>query len=772
MPKIKIIRAAFREIQQLSPFALNKVREIMRRLSQADYRNTKFLEGYDELLRTELDKLRVIWQWDKEGDVLIVKAGWRKDVYRGDIKGRHRGELQVWSEVIDTPAASLAEIPAYQWNHEKDEDWYKFVYGGYRYSPILTTHQRTEFNELLAIASATSDTKAWIVQSAPGTGKTLCATLLACEIHSLGECRWNTMLIVPEALRRDIAQYSEVKQAQKQKGFWLGTFREWLSFVDPQLGASLAKPEQEFLALQEATRMARLSGKRSPKPQDITTTDVLLYQVFVLDEANGKQRNAIYRVNVEKGRIEALKQIEQRFWKEALSKLGSICRLDAANHLKSNLPKSPNNADRTLLIIDEAQDFMLAELQAIIAVFEAWAKQGHPTYLWVLGDLNQRIQPTDFIWGQLHLGEPLKLQRNYRNSRHILEFANQFWEFAKQENSRLKGRGKDLPEPANPEDAVEDGEPVLLLECASITEANDFLKQLDRESGRTEDRRYLLHELANSVKVMFSSLREDYPNLVLLNAAGAKGREFEACVAFCIFQGTGKPSLEDSFQWYTMLTRARSRLLVVATTEEIERVGRKYFAGCEFIDADRAISWITEVASDVDLNQITDDVERRLLERCRSGYPYWDSYLALQLAGIEEKRLYEWEQEAISLLSQHSTSHLEGELQKTQNIFLRCLLLRSLGCSWEAVAEAEQLEKSDRQEYERLLERIAKDLELKNLPYEAARVRLLLGYREASINLPFWEEVSTASNQSQPLVTLLCGAFTSRLDNFLQDLNG
>ena len=56
------------------------------------------------------------------------------------------------------------------------------------------------------------------------------------------------------------------------------------------------------------------------------------------------------------------------------------------------------------------------------------------------------------------------------------------------------------------------------------------------------------------------------------------------------------------------------------------------------------------------------DVKQRLLKRCETGYLYWDTYLALQLAGIEGSELYQWEKDAISHLNKHSNEYLKSEL--------------------------------------------------------------------------------------------------------------
>lgn len=761
MPKVNITKAALREVQKLSHEDLRRVLKIINRLGQEDHRNTLHLKGRDGLLRTRVGRLRVVWRPDGD-NILVVKVGYRRDIYRDDLEERN---LQSWNLALelvdeDADAVDVQEVPIthplyYRWHQEKDDAWHEFVYGGYRRSPVLTQEQEDVYRKLLASLHNRASKGTWLIQSAPGTGKTVCAALLACRLHQ--ERDWNIILLVPAHLVENLEKYPEVQQQLQQPGFWLGTFRDWLHQTISSL--PLATPAQELSALQRAR--SRVPGNYRSKIGEIQPHDVLLYQAFILDQNNLNQGKAIYQANI--NRINILKKIQREWWREELH--GQLCRLDAVNRLLEKLPSPPNPHKPTIFIIDEAQDFLLAELQALITLRQEWQKQ-QDTYLWLLGDLNQRIQPTDFHWDQLKLGKETSLWCNYRNSQRILEFSNQFLEFATRASSKYGGR--QLPKPANPENAFEVGERVRLLECSSYAEALEFLEQLAPESGREENKRYLLYELANAVKVLSTNLPESYKNLGIWNAERAKGQEFEACVAFCIFQGTGTPSLEESFKWYTMLTRACSRLLVVATTAELQRIGDKYFEKCDRIDSQRAISWITEVASDVDLNQITDDVQRRLLERCESSYLYWDTYPALQLAGVEGESLYQWEREAITRLSKHSNSRLDAELQKTQNISLRCLLLRAMQYSWQAVSEASIIKNSEGKEYSRLLESIARDLEAKNLPYEAARVRLHLN-DALSINLPFWEEVSRESEQPQPLVTSLCQAFTSRLANFIQN---
>ncbi|PSB51372.1 hypothetical protein C7B67_11120 [filamentous cyanobacterium Phorm 6] len=775
---VKIIRAAFREIQKLSYDNSQIVYQIISGLSQGSHQNVRSLQGHEKLWRTRQGQLRVIWELDS-GNIVVIKAGLREDVYDRVFDSRNRTdplEIEEIEELNKAQGTALVDHPAYEipledpkWNQEEDR-WYKFIYANYyRYSPVLTSSQKQPFAELMQ--HGIWSTRNWLVQSGPGTGKTVCAALLACELHR--EQGWNTMLIVPPAVREDLENYSEIKKIKEQnpEGFWLGTFPDWVRKVAPELGDRLATSEEELTALRELVRFEGLA----PRLGEISSRDVLLYQAFVLDRENGNNnRNAIFQENRE--RIEILENIRPELWRR---KLGDrLCNFGVATQLISARPSPLYQNQPTILIVDEAQDFLLAQLKALIAVREAWENQRPSTYLWLLGDLNQRIQPVDFDWGQLQLGSRIELKYNYRNSRHILKFANQFLEFA----NNARHHGRHFPEPSDPKYAVEEGEQVRLLEYSSSELALEFLDSFDlpvNSSGEGQGERYFLQQSANQVKVLWTNPDGNQRRLEILNAEKAKGREFEACVAFRIFENNGTSQLEESFQWYTLLTRPRSRLLVVATTEEIERIGRRYFECCQTIDAidaEQAASWIAEFASGVDVSLLKDnpqETQEKLLKGCDNGHPYLDTYFVLNLAKVESKSLYEWEQEAIKRLQKHysdlpkelenntdCTNSLKEELKNlpSENISLRCLLLRAMNCSWQAVEEASGFQHSNEKEYKRLVESIAKDLEHKNLVYEAARVREKIG-EPIPKDHPWSDKIA---NRSGSLVSLLCQAMLDR----------
>ncbi|MFB2881315.1 hypothetical protein [Floridanema aerugineum] len=765
---VKIIRAAFREIQKLSHEDFRKVCKIISRLnvSQDDHLDTISLQGFSHWRRTRLGDVRVIWERVDRDNILVIKAGLRKDIYDNLFDNPNCDEPLAVEQLLNPDGTPLKNNPTYQvpltnisdsdWKQEAEDTWYNFVYGGgYRYSPLLTSYQQ---EVLSGLTPHSTNNKAWIVQSAPGTGKTVCAALKACEMYWEHEC--NTMLIVPEALCQDVAKFAEIKQILElnPEGFWLGTFRDFLAKVDPKLHSRLATPEQESEVLW------RLDNPHIPDSQLISSRevisysdDVLLYQAFILNQENTlRNRSPIYKANQQR-----IKELEERIkpnkWKEKLG--NSLCRLDAARELKRKPPLPLLTDKPTILIVDEAQDFLLAELQALLAVREAWEKQGYPTYLWFLGDLNQKIKPTDlYIWGHLELGDSVKLLYNYRNSRRILEFANQFLKFAEP----FRNRHQEIPETSDPNNAFELGESVSLVKFSSQEQALEFLHLLNSSVQEEGRERYFLRLSANRVKVLCCDrIFPKFNNLEIFPAAQAKGREFEACVAFGIFAGTGKPSLQESLQWYTLLTRPRSRLLIVATSQELERIGDDYFQCCRRIDAQSAATWIAEIASDNDISEIRNNAENKkqeLLASCAKGKPFFDTYLVLDLAGVAGEELSRWEQKAIAELSNHSAS-LPRELEQipNNNISLRCLLLRAMHRSWEAVDLAFELQENNPEEYQRLLTSIAQNLENKNLIYEAARVRIKLG-KPWQNDYPFPE----IAEKSGSLLSLLCQAFIDR----------
>ncbi|MEO0840406.1 MAG: DEAD/DEAH box helicase family protein, partial [Cyanobacteria bacterium J06643_5] len=265
MPQIKIIKAALREIQKLSCSDCETVYEILRSLSQETDTDTVKLRQYNDLglFRTKKNKVRVIWK-KEDNNIVIIKAASRDDAYENDLKYRDFNnqesiiDKELFQELeleLELQSKEICEQPAYKWSQE-NSDWYKFVFNNYRYSPVITGYQKEfldkVFNSFSTYRYSESNEKlnnqTCIIQSAPGTGKTLCATLFACEVNLQQE--WNIILIVPDRLRQDIAEYSTVKQVLDRNNFWLVTFEELLRRLNSELTNRLASPEEELAALE------------------------------------------------------------------------------------------------------------------------------------------------------------------------------------------------------------------------------------------------------------------------------------------------------------------------------------------------------------------------------------------------------------------------------------------------------------------------------------------------------------------------------------------
>jgi hypothetical protein len=389
--------------------------------------------------------------------------------------------------------------------------------------------------------------------------------------------------------------------------------------------------------------------------------------------------------------------------------------------------------------------------------------------------MNQRIYPVNFDWGHLELNRTSTLKYNYRNTEKILEFANIFHGFAKQRN-----RGnRHLPEPSSPSDAFEKGESVKLLECSSKEEAWHFLEKLSQTIRHSTDRhdrgRYLMRKLSDRVTLIHQSIPEERQNLngiEYVSIQKAKGREFEACIAFCVFEGQAEtPSFEEANNWYMIFTRPRYRLLAIATSDEIRRIGRENFAKCEHFNISNGqslLDWIAELSNAEDLiqnsNAISDLIDQGL--ETKPIQIYWDTYTALQRARIDDGKIAEIEAKIVAALKQQTQDILLEELAQTEFIFslidrvqLKCLILRSLDRSWEAVDEAAQIAQDYLQQYHRLLNAIADELVAKGLIYEAARIRAKIG-----LPLPREYPFSDAINgQTGSLISLLCQAAIAKI---------
>ncbi|PSB17951.1 hypothetical protein C7B76_08885 [filamentous cyanobacterium CCP2] len=760
MPTIKLTRRAIKDLKRLSEqTGLLKVPDLLADLQQ---RVRKYdicpLDGNNEgLQRSKHDRLRLIFQ-DESADVVIKAVKLRDDrTYKHNYN-------------------SLSALPRYEWHGEQGGDWLRFVTGSYRYSPILTEAQRSDLSRTDWHQGKCSIS---LIQNPPGTGKTLTALLRACEYYQENK---DIIFIVPRPLIQDLEKFKPYQNLDRNQPnrFFLGTFWEWIAELYPE--RKIATVEEELIAFRQVFKQRRNKKNSHQNNQPISHKDVLLYQAFVLNQSKIRQdKNPIYRDNLE--RIEYLRESVNPFaWYAALGE--KLSRWQATQQIQNNQLQPIANCtspEGVFIFVDEAQDYLLSELKTLFHLGRTW-NISHPVQLWLFGDLNQRIQPVNFTWGNLELEEVEVLEprwQNFRNSKRILEFANLFLQL-KARLSYASGT-KWSAIPGDPELAYEEGDSVRLIVYNSKQEAYYFLEQLQQKTctDRSLDQsinsnRSLLQELSRQVKVLVSDAADPHyqstQEVEFLTVEQVKGREFESSIAFCLFDAQPL-SQGQIYQWYTLFTRTRSRLLIVATRQEIEAIGAHYFSDCQIIEPHDAIAihqtiqWIASAISDADAAERVEYVKRQILKSFEQPLQlYWDMYDILRSIGLsgEDLRCFEEAHQLIETLRAHPLEELEREQiaarsTRIPTISLQCLILRSMHRSWDAVAVASQLIGTDDAEYQRILQCIAADLEQKGLFYEAERVRAK--FVETETEYPYPELL----NGSGKLLPLIYDALSDRL---------
>ena len=789
MTIVRLTRTAIQELRHLrSRMSNDLIPEILEKLRSGEssnllsVRNAKQVERYKRrtgsgaYLRLFLDQA----SWPAQ--TLVIGAGVRQGESLGDAYNRDFN--------------NLPRNPCYSWHGQKGEEWDEFINGGYNESAVISEEQQEAAQEAepshhLPQQQREIGFHSIITQSPPGTGKTITAAERA---YQLWKNDYNVIFLLPEILiEQQVKRYHCIAQILEKGSphFFIGTFHQWVKHRVTE-GINIMSPEEQLSCLKSlAERKYHWSKSRYSA---ITNRDVSLYLLFVVND-NTSEKYTLYQDN--KNRIKELRKIDKSWWKEEIGtarhcRLGVVERL--SNLLSVEVPNHETHTNGTIFIIDEAQDYWLEEIQQIKTVCQVWQSQGHPTCLWLLGDLNQRISPVDFDWGALQLN---KIQDviwpNYRTTEVILTFANQFQNRA---NDLVKcGGGRWLPEPTNPSQCFErPGAPIKVLIYPDLKTAEGFLQplvnQVVDQMSDWQEKHSLQWRLAARARLFCS---DDYYDSVIdsdfqkslefMPVSQAKGREFDACVAFCIFDlPKGNGQVEAYTKWYTQLTRARSRLLVVTTEEQRDRIGQDIFdetkirrepemksSILEFIDienkeaVDDALIWITEFTNEL---QYTETEAKGIKEIILSGleqYPpliYWDMFDVLKRY-FSDQAIAEIEQEIVNKLYGRSSKadYLSSYLSKDEirrKFRLRTLLLRCLGRSWEA---AKLMEDEKPEDYRTVIESIVKDLQDRNLPLEADRIKTLFLQNKT----PMPTNLSPLFTTDKKLIPALAGWIENRL---------
>jgi hypothetical protein len=705
MRQIQLTRRAIKDLQSLQSSGSVKIPQrlfevLANSLPGEKFPYSKHMSGYRDLWISRIDtgggsSMRLIWTENKnDRSIKFLYAGLRDE-----------------STYDKDTLNNLPRDPAYQWNGETGVEWSLFLNGGYNASPVLTQDQR-KTSEKIGLDNPHTiygeDRRvgffAHITQSPPGTGKTIVAALRACELYNIG---WNVTFIVPEHLLIEVKSFRCIQSIplERKNSFFYGTFKNWIDIFFPEKVTPSCSPEEERKILENLAKRAATSG-RNIKFGDISIRDTILFQLFALNADSDNSKSTVFTEN--RDRIQALKNIKKEWWQEELKNINKSSRSEFAESIREESESKFNNyvndweSIGSIFIIDESQDYLLSEIEIFKTICRKLHKSGHLTQLWLLGDLNQRIIPVDFDWGALQLsGYEETDWKCFRNSKNILKFSNLFLDPVVK-NARVHGTRYPC-NTSDPEKSYEEGERVKLICYPSISDAEVFLDRLSNwlvkdKQNDIEKSQSLIYKLASRVKILKSESYKPKRTDILefLDVSEAKGREFDACIVFNIFSYAEKsPTSEDWWKWYTLLTRNRSRLLVIVTQEQYKLLYThipQIELECEYInsqdiDSNECIfEWINSTNNDLDFSvNYRHSIENLLYSGLELKDPliYWDTYEVLETFKITGFERSDLEKELLSRLKNHDFQVLESKLNlsklQTKNPLISCLILRAMG---------------------------------------------------------------------------------------------
>jgi len=808
---IQLTRKAIKDLQSFQRFAAvqEQIQEtfeswrIEEHLAHANHLN------HHDLWKARINpggglSLRIIFQLIDHSKIRVLCIAKRDERTYRNLDRRTDEELDTWTgiEWFDylNRNERVCEQPEYIWPGHRLST---FISSLYNYSPALTPNQRSVIDAIIRdVRNPNSSSRrvgfpCQITQSPPGTGKTITAASCACEMYKLG---WNVIFLLPEKLLEDVEKYECIRTCEDQghqsdPNFFINTLQQWL--MEEHHGIPLLSSDEERKILSYLAMRAERS-RRNISFGEITERHVLLFHAYVLNPSTDLNtgRNLVFQENKET--IEKLETINSHWWHEEVVRISRPDRSRIPD-LIFRVEPSRNESTGTIIIIDEAQDYLVRELRdGVKKLCQRWHRDNHLTYLWLLGDINQRINPIDFGWGDLQLTEAIDPGwRCFRNSRNILKFSNYFLEQAR-EIARIN-QTRIPPKPPDPSRAFKDREKVRLLRYPSESAAERFLEHLDDRMNSREieidSDRSILYRLASRIKILHSRCPDSNARyssgLEFSDVQEAKGREFDSCVIFNAFDPSGtEPTAEEWQQWYTLLTRPRFRLLIVITEEQLSRLEShisdlfretdiyEFLSSNDFEAVDSAINWIQEISNDIEASEQQRSLVRSYLEEgLQASTPviYWDTYDALDLVGINEDERTLFEMELLqNLRNRHSEEVRRRELENLQNAQsrfqdnrLKCFLHRSIGDYWEAAEAVESLRKPDEldnpSEYTRIIEAIAQDLENLeplSLVFEAARLR----HQKLGAPSPYPDDspLSELIEEIGPLIPALVNVMYSR----------
>lgn len=745
--RLVLSHRARKELRTLGPVDAAICLRLLQRLAEGRLdTGIKALQGQKGYLRARLGPMRLIWAWQARssdaGTIRILRVARRHEgtygpVFEGTIPDEALFDIP---DPQEDPAIELAQQAlglAYRWDPELQAELQQFLRFDYVRSPELRPEQDNVFRQWLALPSP----EPLYLQSAPGTGKTTCA--LHWAEAAVEELSWRVELLVPQALLADLAELPMVQrlcQPGGVGGLQMRTWREWLAETGQRAFAHirLANRAEELAALTRARATALSSNElqRMALPS-VEYRDVLLLQGHILSDVS--ERDASARA-LDAERLASLTKL-QKFWTREIgpqaAPSGLYSRLDMAKHLRREMaavPAPPRRGKALLIIVDEAQELLNEERLALEELVAHWDCADYPVRLMLLGDLNQRLDPTGFRWP---MRKTPGLAYNFRNSQQVAALTLACYELA---DAASSGSRK-LPPAAHIHPDCEEMGAVfyhVLPDGTDLPELSDWLSQTTQ---RIDARRQVL--IHGSTALIEDQAEGAY--LRTLTFEQAKGREFNACVFTNLFAGEQTPA-ERFFAWYTMLSRPRVALLVALTPSDmrqLDELAQRFqqpnpitTLAQHLASGDDVVREFLRVyRNDIDLRQSSAELRAALAALARDGRLDEDDFRRVwMLGGWDEASLHEltaaWRTQpeaAWAAVSAVAGTDTEAQVQ-------RAVLLEAAGASWAAFGELKALNNfADLPWATGWVQRLADNLERENLPMYAQAVRHWAGDRSRAL---------------------------------------
>lgn len=434
---------------------------------------------------------------------------------------------------------------------------------------------------------------AYLVQGSAGTGKTTLALFYALNVYESNPSDTIFLFTYHDELACVCRAYKvnllgDADESSDGGGMQVFSY---LDFCRTFLKANVVIPGGRWISKEES--LAILQKVLSSKPRwqrnfDVVELYNLIYSILKGRFVPGTDRLPVdrddyARVFKDYGRVPADMEDTLEVFNHYERWLKGCKLFDEADLIRLSYENLKNRAvlgnERAgWIVIDEIQDFTELEWKSIMLLWENQCAR-YPTalsYPFVCGDVNQNISRSGFRWQELQsyiegifkkFHRPnsvvkVQLHSNFRNTREIYELG-----------TFLRSLGNEPAADLGLPPSHHGDKPLLVVGTAA--DFLEFANGVAERGNPAEAPLVILSEDEDGLPALRRSLSEN-ENCFLLPLKSSKGMEFEDAIIYRPFSTILKCARSDLEAsrvfdlWYMGVTRARRRLLLFVTTEDLQ----------------------------------------------------------------------------------------------------------------------------------------------------------------------------------------------------------